>query len=76
MNRDDLCSSILPIEVQGILTSDQWLQIYQSWRNSSHEGHIYACCVEIACCIIFSFPFIFLCHICFSAVISSTRLDR
>lgn len=73
---DMLLRGGVPLELTNYILPSQWQQITNAVVTSFEEGTFWSCCCEISVCVLFFFPFVFLCHPCLSAVIIKGRIER
>ena len=54
----------VPPALSNLITADTWKAICSGVASASSQAHGYACCIEVAVCLVCAFPFIFCCHPC------------
>jgi hypothetical protein len=66
----------LPVALTGYMSREQWSAICTDLNRTDETAHMWACCGEITCCVLFFFPFIFLCHPCCYAALKESMIHR
>lgn len=76
VGRGELNDSIMPGPLQGYLQLYQWQTICRSMRGAEGQAHGSVFVLECIICILFLFPFIFLCHPCCFLLVESGLKQR
>lgn len=65
----------VPTELSEFILPSQWNLLCLALSSAREDGLFWACCLETACCVLFLFPCIYLCHPCVSKGIENKRIE-
>lgn len=66
----------VPLELSSFLLPSQWNLIVTHIQDAHRDATFWSCCIEIAVCVLFVFPCVFLCHPCCSTAFTLENIHR